>query len=86
MPLIRDVIVGFFGLRPASPVAMAAVFTPFVRGGGRAKFPSGWECREDVVDTEGTGEATGFALALGGKLASLGDVFEAIMAVFKVEV
>lgn len=56
---MREVIVGFFGFRSASPF----VWLPFTLGfveGGRAKWLSGWECNEDAVEAEGTGEATGF--------------------------
>ena len=59
MPLMRDVIVGFLGLSRASPLGTAPPFTPPCVGGGSAKLPSGCECSDEVVETEGTGEAMG---------------------------
>jgi hypothetical protein len=42
--------------------------------GGRAKLPSGCECTEELVDAEGTGEATGFEEATAG-VFSVDDIF-----------
>jgi hypothetical protein len=84
MPLIRDVIVGFFGLSCASPLATTPPFTAPCVGGGRAKLPSGCECNEEVVvETEGTGEATGLEeadwglLLVGAAMVLQGVVVEA---------
>lgn len=67
MPLMREVMVGFFGFSETSPFGCGV---PWV-GGGSAKLPSGCECNEEVVEIEGAGEATGLELALGGLLPSL---------------
>ena len=63
IPLMRDVMVGFFGLSNASPFCCAP-FVGALPGGGSAKFGSGCECSDEAVDTEGAGEATGFDAAL----------------------
>jgi hypothetical protein len=75
MPLMREVIVGFFGLSNASPFARA----PFAGagalvGGGTARFVSDCECCDEAVETEGAGEGAGvgFAEVLEGLLASAG--------------
>jgi hypothetical protein len=66
MPLMRDVIVGFFGFRPSPFVA-----GPFAVGfeeGGREKCPSGCECTEEAVEAEAAGE--GFTTATAGLLGA----------------
>jgi len=65
---MRDVMVGFLTLRAASPFTYAPLAGTGFAFGGRAKFASGWDCTEDAVEAEGTGEATGFAVAEVGLL------------------
>lgn len=69
MPLMRAVIVGFFGgggFNKASPWPLACAGVALLEGGGSAKWPSGWEWMEEFVDADGTGEAPGFAEPVGG--------------------
>ena len=74
MPLIRDVMVGFLGgSKDATPFPLtwgAGFFE-----GGREKLPSGCECTEELVDAEGTGEATGFEEVTAG-VFSVDDIFD----------
>jgi hypothetical protein len=80
MPLMRDVMVGFFGFSSASPFCAVPLAPLFEEDGGREATFSGTECNEEAVEgaeTEGAGEAAaGFEEMLGGLLltgAAMGE-------------
>ena len=76
MPLMRDVMVGFL-TTGGFKVAAALPFTwgtGFLEG-GRAKLPSGCDCVEELVETEGAGEGTGIEVAVAG-VFSVADILK----------
>jgi hypothetical protein len=73
MPLMRDVMVGFLGLRVPSPLGSGEVAPDAFRGGGRWNSV-GCECSDDE-DAEGTGEGAGLEVVLGGLLVEAAAMF-----------